>query len=314
MIRRRTVFILGAGASAPYQLPVGSELVDQICKEIMSAEPIITRLENFLERNNGIAGDAARFAAALKGSRAYSIDAFLETNRPYRLIGKAAIADVLLRAENVGGLAPSIGDWYRYLFSILLSRTTDRYLQQAKLLTIVTFNFDRSFERALFLALKNTFGLTVEQARQLTTELPIYHVHGVLGEPDWLYPDHPNGNPYGIPDGKLVDDPLEPRIAKAVKSIKIVDDEIPEDITEDVQDAISKAQEICLLGFGFDERNLERLGMPQTVTSAQAVRATCYGKTGGEQQPIKKYFQNRSIHLYTAKCYDFMRDLELLSE
>ena len=160
MIRRRTVFILGAGASAPYQLPVGSALVDRICKEIMKAEPMITRLEDFLARNNGIAGDAARFAAALKGSRAYSIDAFLETNRPYRLIGKAAIADVLLRCENQSDLAPVNGDWYRYLFSILLNQSIERYQQQAKLLTIVTFNFDRSFERALFLALKNRFGLS----------------------------------------------------------------------------------------------------------------------------------------------------------
>ena len=139
-------------------------------------------------------------------------------------------------------------------------------------------------------------------------------MHGLLGEPDWLNPDHPNANPYGIPEGQIADDPLEPRISKAVDSIKMVDDEIPGDVTEDVQEAISRAKEVCFLGFGFDERNVERLGMPETSKGATALRATCLGKTGGEQEPIKKSFQNQRISLYPVACYDFMRDLELLFE
>ena len=99
MIRRRTVLILGAGASRPYRLPIGSELVDQICSEILDdpgGAGLITRLEN---RYVASAGDAAQFADALRGSRTYSIDGFLETRHRFRELGKAAIADVLLRAE-----------------------------------------------------------------------------------------------------------------------------------------------------------------------------------------------------------------------
>jgi hypothetical protein len=151
MIRRPTVFVLGAGASAPYHLPIGSVLVDRICDEILGSTALLTRLENFAESIQGEPGDAARFANALRGSRAYSIDAFVETNRRLRDLGKTAIADVLLRSENPNALAPPSGDWYRYLFGTLMSRSLDRYREQAKLLTVVTFNFDRSFERALFL-------------------------------------------------------------------------------------------------------------------------------------------------------------------
>lgn len=298
MIRRRTVLILGAGASQPYRFPIGSELVDQICSEILDAPGrtgLITRLE---DQYVASAGDAARFAEALRGARTYSIDAFLETKRRFRELGKAAIADVLLRAEIPKWLdnADVKRDWYRYLFSILVQRNPEHFRAQARCLTIITFNFDRSFERALFSALRHSFEITAEQARSLAMELDIHHVHGRLGEPDWLYPDHPDGNPYGV-HGDIA---LVAAVAKAVPKVKIVDDEIPSSMIEDLQVPIQKAAFVYFIGFGFDERNLERLGGPGILPTSCVVRGTCLGKTAGEQQPILRHFGDMKIHLYES--------------
>jgi len=309
MIGRRTVLVLGAGASKPYGFPIGVQLVDQICREILDSTPLITRLENLLEKLAGPSGDAARFAAAMRGARTYSIDAFLETNRRFRDIGKAAIADVLLRAEDPKKLdaAAENLDWYRYLINTLVRRNTDHFLSQAKRLTIVTFNFDRSFERALFSALRHSFGLDAGAARQFATELRIHHVHGSLGQPDWLYPDDPNGNPYGVSDDTLVQ-----AVGKAINSIKVIDDEIPDAVLEAVQACLTQAEVVCFIGFGFDERNLERLATPACLASPAVIRGTCLGKTTGEQQPIIRHFGDRKIHLYEDDALQFLRRVDVL--
>lgn len=296
MIRARTVFVLGAGASKPYGFPVGAELVDHICNEILSNPPTALR-KRLADRRTGRDDAAVAFAGALRGSRAYSIDAFLETNHRFLAIGKAAIADVLLRAEVPERLdAVDVEeDWYRYLFNTLVRRDPEHYRAQARKLSIITFNFDRSFERALFSALRNSFDLTEEQARPLTREVEIHHVHGCLGEPEWLSPDHADANPYRV-EG---DSNFRTAIEKAVRKIKIVHEEISRSVIEDLQVPLQQAQRVYFIGFGFDERNLERLGSPGIFSPTADIRATALGKTSGELQPLERRFgEDHKIHLY----------------
>ncbi len=304
MIRRRTVLILGAGASRPYNFPLGSQLVDQICEEILAGRAgLITRLENSYAKQPG---DAAEFARLLAGARPFSIDAFLEAKRRFNTIGKAAIADLLLRTEHPEALqaAKLEADWYRYLLSdVLVRRNPEHFQGQVRHLSIVTFNFDRSFERALFSTLENGFEITSDKARSLATELDIHHVHGTLGEPDWLYPDRPGGNPYGVPDNGLV-----AAVAKAVPRMKIVSDEIPTSVIEDLQVVLQKAEFVYFIGFGFDDRNLERLGIPGILSPTAVVRGTSLGKTTMEQEPIIRCFREMKVHLYqTDDALTFVR-------
>lgn len=197
MIKQHTVLVLGAGASAPYGFPLGAALVDQVAAEILDEEStLVSRL-----RIRGIkAADSRRFATALRDARPYSIDAFLEMQPMFANVGKFAIADVLLRAENQRTLsaAPEKVDWYRYLLNrVLVLRSKENFLVQARRLSIVTFNFDRSFERALFTCLRAAFGSNDEETRQLATAIDVHHIHGLLGEPDWLHPDSEDATHYG---------------------------------------------------------------------------------------------------------------------
>ena len=129
--------------------------------------------------------------------------------------------------------------------------------------------------------------------RSLATELDIHHVHGCLGEPDWLYPDRSEGNPYGLRGDDLAD-----AVAKAVPKIKIVDEEIPDTVIEDLRVPLQRAKYVYFIGFGFDERNLERLGSPDIFPASCVVRGTWLGKTILEQRSIRRHFGDRKIHLY----------------
>src|SRR5258708_823314 len=97
MLERRTVFILGAGASAPYGFPIGSELVCEIVKGL-AAEGT---LRDQLLRAEFRAGDLDEFRDRLRVAGGTSIDFFLEDQHDDVVaIGKAAIAVQIRRAEH----------------------------------------------------------------------------------------------------------------------------------------------------------------------------------------------------------------------
>jgi hypothetical protein len=304
MISRNTVLVLGAGASKPYGFPIGLELVDQICAEILdnaNRTGLRSRLANRFSKN----GDRAveDFARALRQARAYSIDRFLETRAGFQTIGKAAIADVLLRAEGSADTypAPTV-DWYRYLLDRIAQRDTAHFIAQAKRLSIITFNFDRSFEQALFSMLSARLGLTEREARHLATCVDIHHVHGTLGAPAWLYPDQSTANPYGVTADKL-----EAAVAHAVDSIKNIHDDIDEITIEDLQVPLGSADFVYFIGFGFDQRNLERIGVPTIFKGMSVVRGTTLGLTEHELRPAVRLFNHKPIHFHHVDALTFMR-------
>lgn len=311
MIRRPTVLILGAGASQPYGFPVGSDLVDRICKDLLDKDSSDAgfrwRLE---ERFSNRPGSVDAFAQALRNARTYSIDSFLETRSDYRDIGKAAIADVLLRTElpvSLAGASRSV-DWYRYLFNVLCHRSVDNFVAQAHLLTVITFNFDRSFERALFSTLRFRFGITDEEARHLALTIEIHHVHGLLGDPDWLRPDSATGNPYGtesLGDAGAFSD----AITRAASSIKNVHDNVDQAVVKEVQASLRNADFVYFVGLGFDLRNLERIGMPDMLKPPTVVRGTNFGMTPAECQAAVRLFNKagRALLLHDMDALTFCR-------
>lgn len=304
MIRQKTVLVLGAGASAPYGFPLGVDLVDQICREILDSGEKSNTLSERLERIRINPQKLHHFAKELRRARPYSVDAFLETRPEFIEAGKAAIADVLLRAEanssvDTGDIRK---DWYRYVFSrSLLRKNTDYYLSQARCLTIVTFNFDRSFEHALFHSLRATFGLSSEDAIRLAQAISVHHVHGLLGDLDVLNPEKPGTTAYGPRDTQL---PIATSIA--AESIRIVHEPIGEII--EAQKALHEATHVYFVGFGYEERNLEKINVPGGL-KAKRVYGTCYHMTGLERTPVAKYFGRSgvSIDLSDVDALGFFR-------
>src|SRR5437867_2239815 len=102
-----------------------------------------------------------QFADELSHEDRYSLDAFLETHPDFLKLGKEAIAQALILCEADSNIAARRKDgWYRYFFDKTLQGAPrgvsprDAFLLNR--FSIVTFNFDRSFERALYLFLART--------------------------------------------------------------------------------------------------------------------------------------------------------------
>ena len=122
MIRKRTVLVLGAGASKPYGFPTGAELASEILLETSHEGPLFRELQGL-----GCESDEIRsFFNAFLDSTHFSLDAFVQQRIEFRHIAKLLIANRLAQHEDDEELLQKpLGDedWYRSLFAKLFMRT-----------------------------------------------------------------------------------------------------------------------------------------------------------------------------------------------
>src|SRR5450759_4664688 len=98
MIANETVFVLGAGASAVFDYPIGRPLLDAVCNGLarvdLSVRNTVKNTTAFADR------EIDTFREALGHSGQSSVDAFLEHQPRFIDIGKAAMAAALVPWEN----------------------------------------------------------------------------------------------------------------------------------------------------------------------------------------------------------------------
>jgi hypothetical protein len=275
MFKKKTVLILGAGASVPYHYPTGAELVEEVktaAKNRMPAEntetfqrnpPSIERLRNFIndiKRYNPINIDY--FLHQLYGDHEQKQD---ETKQEMLKLGRHLIAEIILKAEkrndgNYGGQQ----NWYRFLRHDLLS---DRALEGEKgdnglpealnrsldNLKIITFNYDVSLEYYLYDTLSQV--LDEAGAQAVLDKLDILHVYGQVRGDDLPLTIAGYGN---LKNNDQIHDyakEVAPRI-RVIGEDKSRDEEIKEKAKKMLRDA----ETLAFFGFGFDENNLKALG------------------------------------------------------
>ena len=179
MIKKKTVLVLGAGASKPYGFPLGTELRDSVIRADNDFGIFQKALGmEFTEDKY------SKFTTALAHSGYSSVDAFLEENDEWLEIGKAAIALSLLRVEvnTINNLFPPKqpkDHWYETLWSHLKTRTWAEFKKNQ--VAFITFNYDRSLEHYLVNLLCNNYRIRPVTAAQGLLSLPFLHVHGHLG-------------------------------------------------------------------------------------------------------------------------------------
>src|SRR6266498_4216063 len=177
MIEKKTVLVLGAGASIPYGFPTGKQLLEEI---VFIAGHSPTPVETSL-RECGFPRDfISDFVNELNRSGRKSVDAFLEHRTEFERIGKAAMIAVLIPKEGQSRLFDRSNNehWYEYLFDKMGS-SFDEICRNK--LSIITFNYDRSLDYFLLNAIKSSFKRDENDCLSVLNNIPIVHVHGQLG-------------------------------------------------------------------------------------------------------------------------------------
>jgi hypothetical protein len=291
MIEKRTVFILGAGASCPYGFPTGSELVERICKQfIRSSGELLLSLAVRDPSKPDRRAEAYEFVGVLSKSRVQSIDLFLSRNPEFITVGKIAIILAILSAEAASlfrGEMPKEKervDWYTDLLRNLtdgLVRKQDFSRFGDNKVSFITFNYDRSLEHFLYESLLNSFhGVASEDIRQVLQRIPIVHVYGYVAPLDWQEPrDGRPKIPYRV-QANAAD------VLDLANNLYVIYDERCHPVLDKARELISQAERLFFLGFGYANENLEALGLSGVLKRSHQIFGTALGLTDKEREDI----------------------------
>jgi hypothetical protein len=281
LINKKTLLILGAGASMPYGLPSGEELWRRLCAMERDQQP--EHVIQLFEACNFTVADLQEFARTFRRSGVKSIDIFLAHRVEFDPIGKLAIAYEIARCENAQEVhhTGNKDDWYSHLWH---RRRTNVDVVAAIVnnrLRIVTFNYDRSLEYFLFQAIKNTYNTSDDAAQETLGALAIQHVYGLVGKFD--HAGIRGGREYGPisrPEG----------LGTAAAEIRTIPETRADDqLFQKLRKWFEWAEEVCFLGFAFDEQNVQRLDFASVLAwkaekrlAAPRIVACVYGMTHTE--------------------------------
>jgi hypothetical protein len=311
---QKTVLVLGAGASKGFGLPLGTDLRDQIAKDLnikfddfglrlASGSPeIVAALRVLTLGSNGQSGDinphrAAAVQIASSMNISASIDDYIERHQGNVLlvecaklaIGKAILGSEL-RSKLFSNHLQETSDPFRHFagsWLALLLRDLTRGKTTANLdtifenISIVNFNYDRCVEQFTFLWFQRMYDLTPSEASEVANRLKIHHPYGMLAPLP-----HQNQSDHIAFGGELG----AHQLVKIAASIKTYSESIDEGTEiEKVRMNLVKADRLVFLGFGFHQQNLDLLTVP---VGSERATLRCYATTEGISLPHWEMIQS----------------------
>lgn len=257
MIREPTTLIFGAGVSYEYGFPLGRELLLNISKNLHDPRPgTRSQLASRLKQCGFTYSQIYEFRDELVESMQPSVDAFLERRTEHAAIGKAAIAAMLVAAEDPVKLKTR--DARTRVYEYLWHRMTGAPGSYAgNGLSIITFNYDRSFEFFLENALRTShteFRQNDELLRRAISQFPVVHVYGALGRLEGQSTEY---LPFGAHKNQYPD---AETITNAAARLRLYHEaETDTGAATQIRELFSEAMNVCFLGFGFHPTNVRLL-------------------------------------------------------
>lgn len=322
MFRDHTTFIIGAGASAEYNLPIGKELAKQI-RESATVKYDKNGTRSFTDAELGYAIKTGwpeytteeifygmdRIYSAIDTS--VSIDAFMHRNQDYPIVvamGKALIAWNILKAEASSLMKPHlipglpeqfdrslltdtwIGKFMRILFD---DQPNPKKL--SKQVKIICFNYDRCIEYYLIESIKIAYSISDEEAYDIVADMEIIHPYGYLGKlPQGTESDNSQECPFGREvNGNTPLRVIADRIQTYTQQIK----DVP--LITGIQSAINDSKNLIFCGFGYNSQNLNLLRVLGSSVELNTKAKNIYACAYGFDPAISETIQRRLIHLYS---------------
>jgi hypothetical protein len=302
MFESKTLFVVGAGASAEIDLPVGSALLETIAKKLNISFQDGIRLSS----GDHEIVDAIRHYARSRGESfntyfhkagmihegvpvAPSIDNFLDAHKKdehLQFCGMLGIVASILEAERSsrlfvdearGGrddLSRLSGTWYTAFMKMLNERIDlDEIDSIFDNVSFITFNYDRCVQKFLHLALQKYYGIDSGRAANLISKLEIIHPYGSIGRLPF------EGGPSVVPFGARLD---EAALIEAAGRIRTFTEQVEDEHSlTAIRESVGRAETLVFLGFGFHPQNMELLG-DGFGSNVRRAFATSYGCSKGD--------------------------------
>jgi hypothetical protein len=294
VIKTKTVFVLGAGASQPYGLPLGNELYKVVIRDFSTNSQVRNEFFNTTPFSQN---HVDSFVKTLKFSGFTSVDAFLERREEFIDIGKAMMAIELLKRENHDPLWEAEENWLQYLYDRLTTNTLEEFGRNA--VSFVTYNYDRTLENFLHTSLMNTYGKNEEECKAALSHIGIIHLHGRLGYLPWQREQDT------IPFATKA---VTPQIVEACqREIRIVHENIEDRNIEFnvARRLLWEAERIYFMGFGYAPQNVDRLNFEEM--KPVIAEGTALGLTQREQGTISEKLSGK-VTLQNMNCLTFLRE------
>jgi hypothetical protein len=326
MFKRRTLFVLGAGASKELKLPTGNELAFKISQNMNIS------VNAYRRSQTDAPGDLDLFAEFAQSAQdqmnAYekafwlirdgvltqnSIDDFLDIHKDNPLaqqVGKAAIIKYVLRAERDSPLYFDTSNAYNKMKMVKLENTWIlkfmRVLGRGVALkdieylfenvAFIVFNYDRCLEHFLVQALRNAYDLSQQDATELMLKLTIIHPYGVAGA--LKTSSTPSGVAYG--GGP---EPHEQHI-HLIGQIKTYTEQVDDpDELQAIWYEVIRADQIVFLGFAFHDQNV-RLLKPKEKLKAKNIFGTTLDMSTSDVEIITEQLLEFFAESYTMRTMD----------
>ncbi|GHE97360.1 hypothetical protein GCM10016455_17300 [Aliiroseovarius zhejiangensis] len=308
--RRKSVFVVGAGASKEFNLPTGAELKQKIAQigdikfdewgqKLASGDPgVVDALRERAKQDNQNSISPYLHAAWQVRDNmpiAPSIDNFLDTHRSDSFLvdfGKIAIAKAIRSAERHSLLCQIKDDhgqpkinfenvretWIAQLFSILVAqRDFQSFLDALNDITFVSFNYDRCIHQFFAYASKSYFNLRDQEVEAVLGNLNILYPYGTVGEFS-IHLDSISSFNRDVNGASLL---------QVSKGIKTFTEGVESAQRDQIWKAMDEASLIAFLGFGFLDLNMDLL-IPDDRILVDKVIATGKGLSENSRSDVVK--------------------------
>lgn len=291
--------VLGAGASKPYDLPLGAELTDEVTKFLISSARV--EYDDFLEKEFDIDG-FKNLSTLIRRSRTPTLDQYVSKIRDekFRNLIKGAIAQVVVQHENrvLNNEDYVSGDWISWLYHTSL--ISDPELFNKNKIIFLSFNYERLPHLLMARCMANTYDLDIKQAVEKIygghvvsdgveeRSIPRFiYLHGEVGT-EKLYMGE---NTAKETDRRMLSTHLSSRritkgylneIASNILTIG-EDHEAGKhavELKKDVEFAVRSARKIFFLGMGYHRPNLIRAGFTKDCLATLNNKDVVFGGTG----------------------------------
>jgi hypothetical protein len=288
VLNKKTLFVVGAGASVEFGLPTGDKLKAEVIKilkvrndfavterDIVLHNRIPKAIQSFVSslptssgRSHGEDIEIAQRIIAQGIDIATSIDSFLATHadNPYVIAcGKVAIAEAILGAERESPLRRASFDdikgfaidevsnsWAFNLLRVAFEGHTPHTADQIfKNVSFIVFNYDRCVELAIYIGLRKYFNISHDRAYGIVNSIEILHPYGTVGGLTWQAIS--SGS-----DFRCTVSTLELPV-RAMKIRTLADGTKDANLVERLRVAVRTSEQAFFIGFGFHKQNIDLL-------------------------------------------------------